>query len=229
MDDTVSVLSMAVPLTRAGLANDRRASPAAMLHASNLLTYGSLLCGLAAVTAALWYRSAAVAGMAIALAVVADTLDGRWARRFRRSSSEREFGAQLDSLVDAISSGLVPVAVTMALLQPRSGWNGVLLFGSAFVYVLSVVTRLGFYNLAHAPSEAEEHTAFVGLPAPAAAMCVATMLIWPLSTIATAAVLVCSGLAMIGGFRIPRPRGKLLAVFLAWPVVVGVAHALSLQ
>ena len=199
-----------------------------MLHASNLLTYGSLLCGLAAVTAALWYRSAAVAGMAIALAVVADTLDGRWARRFRRSSSEREFGAQLDSLVDAISSGLVPVAVTMALLQPRSGWNGVLLFGSAFVYVLSVVTRLGFYNLTHASPE-DERTHFIGLPAPVAAMCVATMLIWPLSTIATAAVLVCSGLAMIGGFRIPRPRGKLLAVFLAWPVVVGVAHALSLQ
>ena len=227
MDDTLSVLPMAVPLTGEGLAHERRASPAAMLHASNLLTYGALLCGLAAVTAALWYRSVAGTGMAIALAVVADTFDGRWASRFRRSASEREFGAQLDSLVDAISSGLVPVAVTMALLQPQPGWNGVLLVGCAFGYVVSVVTRLGFYNLTHA-APADERAHFVGLPAPVAAMCVATMLLWPLSALAAAAVLACCGVVMIAGFRIQRPTGKGMAVFVAWPVVVFAAHALSL-
>ena len=35
-------------------------------------------------------------------------------------------------------------------------------------------------------------------------MCVATMLLWPLSSIATATLLACSGLAMMDGFRIAR-------------------------
>lgn len=215
---------MAVPLVTGALRAERQASPAAMLHASNLLTYAALLCGLAAVMSAMWYRSAPLAGMAIALAVVADTFDGRWARRFSRSPMQREFGAQLDSLVDAISSGLAPVAVTLALLRPEPGGGSALLFGCAFLYIVGAVTRLGFYNLTH--SSATDDGTFTGLPAPVAALCIATMLLWPLSTVAVPLLLAGCGMAMMGGFRIARPAGKGITLFVAWPVVVFIAHAL---
>lgn len=195
------------------------ASPAAMLHASNLLTYVSLLAGLGAIVAALWYGDRAVAGMGIALIVVIDTFDGRFARRFVRTEAEREFGVQLDSLADAVNSGIVPIAVSAALLRPTTVVGGVLLVAAAFVYLLGVVTRLGFYNLTH-----EEGEMFIGLPAPAAALTVATLLLWPLATVATTILLCGCGVAMLSPSRIPRPKGFGLLLFVCWPVLVIASH-----
>ena len=60
------------------------ASPAAAFHRANTLTYLSLLAGVMAIATSLGDRSA-VSGALIALAVIADTFDGRFARRFVRS------------------------------------------------------------------------------------------------------------------------------------------------
>ncbi len=190
-----------------------------MLHASNLVTYGSLACGLLAVGAAAWYRNAAVAGLAMALSVVADTFDGRFARRFARTDVERAFGGQLDSLADAVCSGLVPVAVlasialTPATTAARVGWGVAALF-----YVIAVVTRLGFYSLV------PDDDAFVGLPAPVGALAVATSLLSAPGAVAASVMLIVCGALMLAPFRIVRPRGRGLVVFVAWAVVVVAAH-----
>ncbi|MEP6730777.1 MAG: CDP-alcohol phosphatidyltransferase family protein [bacterium] len=197
------------------------ASPGAMLHASNLLTYVSLFLALGAVVAALWYQSAHLAGAAIAASVITDTFDGRFARRFTRTVTERDFGVQLDSLVDAVCAGVAPVVVTAALLRPSGGLSGAIWVIGAFIYVVGAVTRLGFYNLTH-----EDTDSFIGLPAPVASMFVATMLIWPLSFVAMSTLLFGAGLAMMGGFRVPRPRGLGLALFALWPIVVILVHIL---
>ena len=185
-----------------------------MLHASNLLTYASLFLGLGAVLAAVWYHDAHMAGAAIACSAIADTFDGRFARRFARSAAERAFGIQIDSLVDAISAGMVPVVVTAALVRPAGTPEGWFWVAGAFVYAVGAVTRLGFYNLTH-----ENDESFVGLPAPVASMIVATLLLWPLSIATTAAILCGCGLAMMGGFHVVRPRGVGLAIFVLWPAV----------
>ena len=199
------------------------ASPAAMLHASNLLTYVSILVGLGAIVAALWYGNQAIAGMAVALIVVLDTVDGRFARRFVRTATEREFGVQLDSLTDAVNSGIVPIVVSAALLRPASVTGGALWMAAAFVYLLGVVTRLGFYNLTH-----EEGEFFIGLPAPVAALTVATLLLWPLGTVPVTLLLSGCGVAMLSPLRIPRPNRVGLFLFVLWPVVVIVSHLVSL-
>jgi len=195
------------------------ASPVSMLHVSNLLTYASLLVGVGAIVAALWYGDRVVAGIGIALSVVLDTFDGRFARRFVRSAVEREFGVQLDSLADAINSGIVPVAVLTALLRPATVGSSAIWILAAFVHLLAVVTRLGFYNLTH-----EDGDYFIGLPAPVAALTVATMLLWPVALVPTACLLLTCGVAMVSPMRIGRPRGLGLALFVLWPAVVIVAH-----
>jgi CDP-diacylglycerol--serine O-phosphatidyltransferase len=198
------------------------ASAAAMLHASNLLTYASLLAGLSAMIAASWYASKAIAGMGMALIVVLDTFDGRFARRFVRTPAEREFGVQLDSLADAVNSGVVPIAVMLGLLPAMSNQAAAVWIATAFVYLLGVVTRLGFYNLTH-----EEGEFFVGLPAPVAALTVATMLLWPVAALPAAILMSAAGLAMISPVRIPRPSGAGLFLFALWPVVVFICHMLG--
>ena len=53
------------------------------------------------------------AGLLLALAVVADTFDGRFARRFARTDDQARVGVEIDSLSDALTFGLAPV------MEPR--------------------------------------------------------------------------------------------------------------
>ncbi len=86
-----------------------RTGPARYVHASNGVTYLSLLAGLLAVVTAREWRSWSAAGGLIAVCALADTLDGRFARLFRRDADAQRFGVELDSLADALTFGLVPV------------------------------------------------------------------------------------------------------------------------
>src|SRR5688572_13018147 len=76
-------------------------SPLHAFHLSNLLTYGSLLAGVGAIAAGVDDNRAA-AGALIALSVILDTFDGRFAGMFVRTPAQRAIGGQLDSLSDAI-------------------------------------------------------------------------------------------------------------------------------
>ena len=102
----------------------------------------------------------------LVLAVLCDTLDGRIARLLRSTS---QFGAQLDSLSDAIVFGVIP-SVTLYLwaLQPvnNTAWAATLFF------CICSVLRLARFN-----SEIREETDksklfFTGIPMPAAALLV---------------------------------------------------------
>ena len=83
------------------------ASPADPFDRRNLLTYTSLLCGVGAVAAASTGRAGA-AGIAVAAAVVADTFDGRFARRFGSDPRRRALGHEHDSQAEAIGLGIAP-------------------------------------------------------------------------------------------------------------------------
>ena len=93
------------------------ASPLRCFHPGNLLTYASLLAALGAIACS-GQRSPGLAGALIAVAVILDTFDGRFARLFARDEDQRAIGGQLDSLVDAVSFGVAP-AMCMLLLRWR--------------------------------------------------------------------------------------------------------------
>lgn len=96
------------------------------------------------------------AATAIVLAVVADYLDGKVARESFGGADE--FGKQLDSLSDAVSFGLAPVALAL------SAAGGALLLAAGIVYACCGVVRLARFNLQ------EEKGVYNGLPIPAAAL-----------------------------------------------------------
>ncbi|MBI4410452.1 MAG: CDP-alcohol phosphatidyltransferase family protein [Gemmatimonadetes bacterium] len=199
------------------------ASAARFLHASNLLTYLSLLAGLGAIAAARGAGGAPAVGALLALAVVADTFDGRFARLFARSDTQRSFGVQLDSLSDALTFGLAPVVALGLLLPPLPTGAQAAWWGAGFVYVVGAVTRLGFYNLVH-----EDAAGFIGLPTPVAALVWSSLLLAPLTPAVSAAALVACGALMVSPLRIPRPRGVWLVAFAAWALSLAALHAAAL-
>ncbi len=126
-------------------------------------TLGNLFFGLYAVVAAL-RGDFAWAGWFIVFAATLDVLDGRVARFTRTGSA---FGAELDSLTDAISFGVAPALIMILLYFTGTDWSWVI----GFVYVSAVVVRLARFNVEQG-GEARRH--FHGLPTPTAGMILAT-------------------------------------------------------
>jgi len=141
-----------------------------------LLTLGNGVCGMAAIavaTSALleWTNQDQlfVAGLLIFGGMVFDALDGSAARMTGQSS---EFGAQLDSLCDAITFGAAPAVLVWRFGDPlpyRISW------AIGVIFTLCVLIRLARFNVE--TKEEDSHEGFDGLPSPAAAGAIASFTI----------------------------------------------------
>ncbi len=130
----------------------------------NMLTLVSLCSGLTAMRFATedrWHEAV----LALVVAAIFDVLDGRVARMLNIAS---KFGAELDSLSDAISFGVAPGFVMYEWVlrtDHNVGWIAVL------VYAVCTALRLARFNTmldAHsAPAWAKSY--FTGVPAPGGA------------------------------------------------------------
>jgi len=99
----------------------------------------------------------------IVFAAIMDNLDGRVAR-FTRTGSR--FGAELDSLVDAVSFGVAP-AYLLYSTYFLDGWGWLV----PFTHVAAVVIRLARFNV---EQDGRAHKFFMGLPSPSGGMLLAT-------------------------------------------------------
>ncbi len=140
----------------------------------NLLTTGCLFSGFYAVVAAI-DKHFAPAGMAVFVAMIFDTLDGRIARLTRTESA---FGKEYDSLADMVAFGLAPAIVSyqwgvVRIAEYGRAWGR---FGwlAAFFYAVCAAMRLARFN---ARSASADKRYFEGLPSPSAAAIVAAF-IW---------------------------------------------------
>jgi CDP-diacylglycerol--serine O-phosphatidyltransferase len=196
-----------------------RKAASAYFHPSNAVTYVSVLGGLLAVAAAKEWRSWSAASALLALSAPADTLDGRFARRFHRDPDQKRFGVELDSLADAVTFGLVPVVAIDLLVTFGSPWIRVVWIGAALFHLMSALTRLGFYDLHHTAS-----AGFVGLPTTVAALVWSSVFLAAPPAWATVVVLVGVGIAMVSNLPVPRPRGLRLVAFGGWAAALVVGH-----
>ncbi len=126
-------------------------------------TIGNLFFGIYAMVAAL-RGDFAWAAWFLVFAATLDLLDGRVAR-FTRTGSD--FGAELDSLTDAVSFGVAPALVMILLYFQESDWGWL----AGFAYVAAVVIRLARFNVEQG---GEAHRHFHGLPTPAAGLILVT-------------------------------------------------------
>ena len=140
-------------------------------NAVTALALCSGLTGIRFAMAAEWERAV----MMVLIAGVLDGLDGRIARALR---GESRFGAELDSLADAISFGVSPALIlylwTLADL-PRFGWI------AALILAVFCALRLARFN-ARIDTDEQPHKSagfLTGVPAPAGAgLALLPMFLW---------------------------------------------------
>lgn len=169
------------PQLRKGLG--RRSRERAFAVLPTMMTLGNAFCGFAAITyaAKVGPDSAVSAGghlfvaaIYIFLAMFFDMLDGQVARWTHQTS---EFGAQLDSLCDAVSFGVAPAFL---MLQQSRQYHPRILWIIGVLYAVCAILRLARFNVES--EEEPSHDYFSGLPTPAAAGVVASfpVAIWGL-------------------------------------------------
>ncbi|MGQ0812164.1 MAG: CDP-diacylglycerol--serine O-phosphatidyltransferase [Nitrospiraceae bacterium] len=134
----------------------------------NLLTTGNLFCGLFAILA-VFNANYMAAAIAILVALVFDVLDGKSARLVNGTS---QFGLEYDSLADVVSFGVAPGLLIYAWALSGQG-----MFGSAvmFAFVACGALRLARFNVIAATADSKH---FTGLPIPAAASVIATLVVF---------------------------------------------------
>jgi CDP-diacylglycerol--serine O-phosphatidyltransferase len=197
---------------------------------------GSMLFAQDPASAAVQFRFAA---MAIGAAVFFDGLDGRIARM---TNTVSEFGREMDSLADVITFGIAPAALAFAwgiyFVQPVDGRileylrrGGYFL---SFLYLLCGAARLARFNIQKNPVPKNpgrpDRKYFVGLPIPAAAGALASIVYasdgtpinWWILSVLWLALLGLLAFLMVSTWRYPsfkdlsllRPRSPLTFVFI---------------
>jgi CDP-diacylglycerol--serine O-phosphatidyltransferase len=114
--------------------------------------------------------------------VICDAFDGRLARMGGRESL---FGKEFDSIADVISFGVAPALMMIFLiLKPSGGNESIFQIGwlIGFVYLLCAAVRLARFNVLTNPvlpkaKRLKETKDFLGLPVPAAAGMVASLVL----------------------------------------------------
>jgi CDP-diacylglycerol--serine O-phosphatidyltransferase len=178
----------------------------------NLLTTGCLFSGFYAVVAAI-DGNFERAGLAVFIAMIFDTLDGRTARL---THTESAFGKEYDSLADMVAFGLAPAIVSYQwgvarIAEYGNAWGR---FGwlAAFFYCAAAALRLARFNTRVAT---QDKRYFEGLPSPSAAAVVSGF-VWVSSEwrepgltglIVAFAVTALAGALMVSSLSFPSFKG----------------------
>jgi len=154
-------------------------------HIPNILTLLNVLSGCVAVVFAVWNQWELTA-LFVFIGILFDFMDGLAARILK---VQTDFGIQLDSLADMITSGLVPGIVMFQLLNmsQTGGWNmqHVMEMTDTMQWISTKATLLPFfgflitlasgYRLARFNTDENQVTSFIGLPTPANALLIISL------------------------------------------------------
>ncbi len=191
----------------------------------SIFTVANMLFGFYAVVLGLRGRFAPAALLIFAAAIL-DSLDGRIARM---TGTESDFGKEYDSLADLVTFGMAPalLAYLWGLEElGRAGWLAPLFF------LVCTATRLARFNV---QTRKVDKRYFVGLPSPAAAGALASILFvvpdgdWkPWFNLLLMGVLLALAMLMVSTFRYPSFKQVDLRRGWSYRVVLPIAAVLLL-
>ncbi|MEZ0180579.1 CDP-alcohol phosphatidyltransferase family protein ['Camptotheca acuminata' phytoplasma] len=122
------------------------------------------------------------AAICLLLAGICDYFDGIVSNfKKTRTLKEKKYGVQIDSLVDIVSFGLLPVLIGWSLFKPYLAENRMcylLFYVIAGAYLLTALIRLAFFNVSKeeylnsekTPNERPHVQMFTGVPVTCAAL-----------------------------------------------------------
>lgn len=185
----------------------------------NILTLLALCAGLTAIRYGInaqWDRAA----MALVLAAMLDGVDGRVARMLR---STTKFGAELDSLADAVSFGVAPAMVMYLWVMNDAGGIG---WALCLLHAVCCVLRLARFNTMVGQPDLPPwaHNYFTGVPSPGGAgIAIMPLVFWLnsdaaffASPVVAGAFLLASSILMVS--RVPVYSGKHMRMKPQWVI-----------
>lgn len=135
-------------------------------HIPNTITCLNLISGFAAILFAI-KGEVTIASWAIAAAMIFDFFDGLSARALKAYS---DIGKELDSLADLVSFGVAPAIIIISYLQ--NSCNCTLLNMATVIMPVCAACRLAKFNV-----DETQKDSFKGLPVPASAIMIITVVI----------------------------------------------------
>lgn len=147
------------------------------------------------------------------VAGVCDLFDGMYARSCKRTSEEKEFGVQLDSLADVMNFVALPIAIFIGegLTNPLF----IILYG---FFAVCGVARLAYFNMTSIGTEGALNS-YTGLPVTYTALIVPFVLLLryvlpnEIFTAVLAVCIVAISVMNILKIKIKKPRGIAYAIF----------------
>lgn len=199
-------------------------------HYGIILTYAALVLAVVGICFSAAHKPG-IAVLCLLLSGLCDTFDGLVAStRKNRSTGDKLFGVQIDSLCDLVSFGVAPVMIGFAMGMRK--WYFIALFAA---YVLSALVRLAYFNVleltrSQAAEEGKREKSFVGVPVTQVSMSlpvfylVATMFKRSFFGYLVMTLLyVLGAVLMIVRIRVPKPRLKktVALILTVFAVMVG--------
>lgn len=166
-----------------------------------------------------------------------DAFDGQVARtKKNRTTMEKNYGIQIDSLSDLIAFGVLPACIGMALIR-RSPYlpnifnsesniflrvASVVLFAILVMYILAALIRLAYFNVTEEERQRTEggvRRTYTGLPVTTAALIFPSVMLFhyilPFDiSIVYFPIMLLSGFLFLSKLQIPKPhlRGILVMI-----------------
>lgn len=151
--------------------------------------------------------------VALILAGLADLFDGYVARKLDMGAFEKDFGLQLDTVVDVLSFVAAPAVIGVVATG-----SDPMVMASAVIFMIAGLVRLAHFNTAAVTGEAVNN-AHSGLPVTYAALVLPLAFIaieflnGQLFRIALGAVFLLLAALFVAPITVPKPRGVFYVIF----------------
>lgn len=141
-----------------------------------------------------------------------DLMDGFVARKSKQTDVEKKFGIQLDTIIDMVSFGVVPVVIVYSLVG--APWYALCIY---IFYMLCAAIRLAHFNTITELDTPRKY--FQGLPVTSIVLILPLVLLFNIEIVSVTA-LAATGLLFISRLAIPKLRGAWYAIFFILTIVL---------
>ena len=180
---------------------------------SVILTYIGLAVAVFGIVLAITGKDVKYAYSCLMVAGICDLFDGMVARKCKRTEEEKQFGIELDSLVDVVNFVALPITLFIAI-GLKSLW-----FTPLFaLFAIAGVARLGYFNVVTADANGPVKF-YTGLPVTFSALIfpLLYLLSVPMGEkyflIVYAIMIGVVSILQIAKIKIPKPKGIAYAIF----------------
>lgn len=191
---------------------------------SVILTYIGLVFGLVGIYILLTNNNVNYAFFCLMMTGICDLFDGTVARRCKRTEEEKEFGIQLDSLVDVFNFIALPIVLLMTL-----GMNKIYDVIILSIYGICGIARLAYFNIKTADSN-KRIDYYRGLPVTYIALILPMfnllniVIVDNVFSILLRTVVFMVALLYITDFKVVKPKLKASLLLLVLAVIISIVY-----